>query len=448
MRDRILVGSTKLTLLILLLVCGGVIAASAAKLPANLLISPKASPHYVILVEKSSQRLSVYRFDGDYRLVASYGCATGENPGDKRVSGDRKTPLGIYFFTKAAEEQYLAPIYGSRAFPMDYPNYMDRRLNKQGNGIWVHGTNEELKERSTNGCVAMVNDDIVQLDSYIRLWDTPIIIEEKIKYEDPSKLRSQGLAILQRIEGWSQAWSQKDLDRYMSYYASGFRWKNLDLRSWRQRKASLNKRYREISVQLSDVRLFRHGDAVTATAEMIYRSDRFASHGFKRLYLVQNSLEWRILGEEWRRSSRPVPPPLRVAAKPAKPMRVVSKPPKPTESPEQSLHRFVQKWRRAWEKGDLPVYMACYHPRFKSQNMDRSAWKQYKKGLFKQSSERVVTLKDMNVKAHGPSARIVFKQEYSTERHQDFGQKTLRLRRHRGQWTILGETWKQLPDQG
>ena len=73
----------------------------ASKLPANLLISPEAGPHHVILVEKSSQKVFIYFFDGDYRIVSTYGCATGENPGDKQVSGDKRTPEGIYFFTKA-----------------------------------------------------------------------------------------------------------------------------------------------------------------------------------------------------------------------------------------------------------------------------------------------------------------------------------------------------------
>ena len=66
-----------------------------ATLPANLLISPKASPHHVILVEKASQRLFVYEFDGDYRLVATYTCATGEHSGDKKASGaDAASQLG------------------------------------------------------------------------------------------------------------------------------------------------------------------------------------------------------------------------------------------------------------------------------------------------------------------------------------------------------------------
>jgi hypothetical protein len=58
--------------------------AVAAALPDNLIISPKAHPHHVIIVEKASQRLFVYQFNGDYRLAASFPCATGENAGDKR----------------------------------------------------------------------------------------------------------------------------------------------------------------------------------------------------------------------------------------------------------------------------------------------------------------------------------------------------------------------------
>jgi hypothetical protein len=174
----------------------------------------------VILVEKSSQRLFIYKFDGDYELVATYNCATGENLGDKRVSGDRKTPEGIYFFTKAVGEQYLTSTYGVRAFPMNYPNLMDIRRGKGGNNIWVHGTNEVLEERSTNGCIVLGNGDVAQLDSYIKLWNTPIIVEEQLKYEDRSTLLHQGQLLLETINGWSQAWSRKDLERYLSYYTS------------------------------------------------------------------------------------------------------------------------------------------------------------------------------------------------------------------------------------
>ncbi len=412
--------------------------ALASQLPANLIISPKASPHHVILVEKSSQRVFIYHFDGDYRLVATYGCATGENPGDKQVSGDSKTPEGIYFFTKAVGEKYLTSTYGARAFPINYPNLMDRRRSKGGNNIWVHGTNEELQERSTNGCIVLDNGDVVQLDSYIQLWNTPIIVEQELKYEDRGSLIRRGKLLAERIDDWSRAWSQKDLDRYLSYYTSDFRWKNLDLDGWRKKKAWLNQRYQEISVQLSDLRFFRQGEVVLATADMIYRSDRFASRGFKHLYLVQNSEQYRILGEEWHSSGRPAPPPLRLAAKL----------PEDGKAAEESVLLFVEQWREAWEQGDLSSYLSCYHPQFKGLGMGLRGWKRYKRQLFSRTSERVVELNDLKAEVNDSTAVVTSKQEYRSDIHQDSGLKTLRLRWHRGRWTIYRETWKPLADQG
>lgn len=431
--------STNLTLLVLsLLLLGIPVNTNCAKLPANLLISPKADPHHVVLVEKASQRLFVYEFAGEYNLVATFKCATGESPGDKQASGDQKTPEGVYFFTKAVGERYLTPTYGARAFPMNYPNLLDRKMNKGGNSIWVHGTNEELKDRSTNGCIVLTNEDVIELENYVKLWDTPIIIEKELNYEERDSLLRQGQLLLDRVEGWSKAWSQKDLDRYLSYYASNFTWKNLDLQGWRNRKAWLNQRYRIISVQFSDIRFFRQGKMVLATAEEIYQSDRFASAGLKHLYLVQNSEEWRILGEKWRKSGRRAPPPLQIA----------TKPPNDRESAEGSVHRFVEGWRRAWEEGTLSKYLACYHPRFKAGDMEFRGWKRYKEKLFHRSQKRAIQLTDIKLEVNDNRAVVVCKQEYSSDIHQDFGLKTLHLLWHGGQWTILRETWQPLSEAG
>ena len=431
--------STNLTLLVLTLSLLGIPAnTNCAKLPNNLLISPKADPHHVVLVEKASQRLFVYEFAGDYDLVATFRCATGESPGDKQASGDQKTPEGIYFFTKAVEERYLTPIYGARAFPINYPNLLDQKMNKGGNSIWVHGTNEELKERSTNGCIVLANEDVVALENYVKLWDTPIIIEKELNYEERDNLLRQGQLLLDRVEGWSKAWSQKSLDCYLSYYASNFTWKNLDLQGWRKRKAWLNQRYKIISVQFSDIRFFGQGKLVLATAEEIYQSDRFSSAGLKHLYLVQNSKEWRILGEKWRKSGRRAPPPLKLA----------TKPPHDREKADESVRRFVEGWRRAWEEGTLSKYLACYNPRFKAGDMGFRNWKRYKEQLFHRSQERVIQLTDIKLQVSDNRAVVVCKQKYSSDIHQDFGLKTLHLLWHGGQWTILRETWQALGEEG
>jgi murein L,D-transpeptidase YafK len=321
---------------------------------------------------------------------------------------------------------------------MNYPNLLDLKINKGGNNIWVHGTNEELKERSTNGCIVLANGDVVELEKYIRLWDTPIIIEKELKYEERDNLLRQGQLLLDRVEGWSQAWSQKDLDRYLSYYASDFTWGNLDLQGWRNRKAQLSNRYKIISAQFSDIRFFRQGKVVLGSAEQIYRSDRFASAGLKQLYLVQNSEEWRILGEDWRKSGRRAVSPIKLAAKP----------PADRESEKGSVYLFVEDWRRAWEEGTLSRYLACYHPRFKTGDMDLRGWKKYKEQLFHRSQDRVIQLTDIKWEVNGNRAVVVCKQQYRSDIHQDFGLKTLHLLWHGGQWTILRETWQPLTEEG
>jgi len=177
---------------------------------------------------------------------------------------------------------------------------------------------------------------------------------------------------------------------------------------------------------------------VLATAEEIYRSDRFASHGFKHLYLVQNSVDWRILAEEWHSAKRPAPPLLQLAAKP----------PPARETARESVRRFVEEWRRAWEQGDLPSYLACYHPQFRAHNMGLSGWKRYKSQLFGRTSERVIELSDVETEVNDSTAVVISKQVYRSDIHQDSGLKTLRLRWHRGRWTIYRETWKPLSDSG
>jgi len=429
-------GSILLILILFILVRP--VNSNSAELPANLLISPKANQHYVILVEKASQRLFVYEFAGDYNLVATFNCATGESNGDKQVSGDQKTPEGVYFFTRAVGERYLTATYGARAFPMNYPNLLDRKMSKGGNNIWAHGTNEELKERSTNGCIVLANGDVVALEKYIKLWDTPIIIEKELKYEERDNLLRLGQLLLDRVESWSQAWSTKELDRYFSFYASDFTWGNLDLQGWRNRKAQLNNRYQTISVQFSDIRFFRQGNMVLATAEQIYRSDRFSSAGLKHLYLVQNSEEWRILAEDWRKSGRRAPPPIKLAAKP----------PSDRENEEGSVSLFIEEWRRAWKEGLFPKYLACYHPRLETGGMGLNGWKRYKAQLFNRSQDRVIQLTDIKLEVNGNRAVVVCKQKYRSSIHEDFGLKTLHLLRHDGQWTILRETWKSLTEEG
>ncbi len=259
---------------------------------------------YALLVDKSKQTLLLYQNqNGRVSHVSTYACSTGENSGEKLRVGDKKTPEGIYQFTELKSEAELQPEYGKMAFPMDYPNLFDVREGKNGNGIWLHSTNEPLRAflpNKTRGCVVVSNEDIVKLAEKISLFETPIVVHEKIDYVTRSEQDNLRREVLGLLEGWEQSWEAKDVSRFIGFYASAFTSGKMDLQAWRKYKRRIFKRTKEIDVALTPFHILKHDQYVIVSFLQEYQADRYSDTGIKRLFLVRENNQWRILGEEWR----------------------------------------------------------------------------------------------------------------------------------------------------
>lgn len=153
------------------------------------------SSEYAVVVNKRAQKLFVYHYNGHFNKVYETECSTGKNQGAKTVEGDGKTPEGIYFPTKLFTDSQLSSTYGPMAFHIDYLNLLDRRMGRNGNNIWIHGTNKPLCPFQSNGCIALTNNSIKHLFNYISLNKTPIIIEESINWvpQDTRLVTKNGL---------------------------------------------------------------------------------------------------------------------------------------------------------------------------------------------------------------------------------------------------------------
>ena len=133
-------------------------------------------PLRLILVVKDIQRLLVVEHDGVApRILVQYVCASGANEGNKELRGDEKTPEGVYFITKVYTDSKVT-VFGRRAFHLDYPNYFDQQAQRGGDGIFIHGTNRQLRPKSTNGCITLENKDLDQLARYLKRDAVPVII--------------------------------------------------------------------------------------------------------------------------------------------------------------------------------------------------------------------------------------------------------------------------------
>ncbi len=396
--------------------------------PAALLFWPEEGSEYAILVDKSAQKVFLYRWDNLLAPVKVYNASTGENNGPKAKRNDKRTPEGVYFFTDAYEKSELAPRYGSRAFTLDYPNPMDKKKGRDGYGIWFHGLDRPLKPKDTNGCIALDNPNIDELANYIQLNDTPVVISSKVEMVSPDEQEKEKKQLLEVIEDWRRAWENKEIDQYMSFYSPRFTSDGKNRDQWKAYKALVANKYNQITVRIENLRVLKNDGIVLAKFDQRYSSDRLESKGEKRLYLHQNSTEWKIVGEFFQKEKLS-----RFA------------PEKPYAPSLDDIKRLISSWKKAWEEKDLQTYMLCYDAEFRSRGMDLEAWKEHRQRLNAKYHSVKVEVMDMSiVQVSKWTAKVNFKQNYQADEYQDFGLKNLLLVKRGKHWKIKEEEWHQL----
>ncbi|MDR1608530.1 MAG: DUF4440 domain-containing protein [Deltaproteobacteria bacterium] len=287
----------------------------------------------ILVVDKSHQELRIYRTDdqGNLILLKTIPCSTGMAQGDKLVRGDKKTPEGYYIFRQKLLPEELPDIYGILAYPMDYPNFWDLRVGRGGDGIWTHGVNKPLVDYDSNGCVELLNHDIAALEDAIRLFDTPIIVAGSLILSPAEKQKKIGQAARAFLESWRSSWANKNHAAYRSHYSPNFvNSEKRDFEGWMEHKKRVAGFYSKITVELRDIRIFRHRDVIVASFIQRYKGDeRFRSDGFKRLYIGETSKGFEILAEDFDHLPGPRPnkwlsPDQKMAALTTPPLAVAS----------------------------------------------------------------------------------------------------------------------------
>ncbi len=427
------------------------------KVPAALIDPGSGTNGYVLVVEKATQRLFLYEYKNSlFFLKAIFPVSTGESIGDKMKEGDTKTPEGFYIFNKKFIKRELAEIYGILAYPMDYPNFWDKRLGKAGDGIWLHGTNRELKPRDSNGCIALNNIDILALEDIIRLHETPIIVYDQIVYRDVRENKEEAKRIRNFIAAWKRAWERKDFRRYQSCYASDFQNNaDLDYKAWMAHKARLNRKYKKIKIDIKQLRIFKHQGMIVATFKQYYKGDRFLSNGNKRLYLRPQGNGYKIVAEVW----SPFPPkepkktlPLVVRNEVIQKARLARRRSAAMASASQvkadiekeKVRLFLERWLTYWREKNIDGYISRYHPNFRFRNMNLAGFRNYKSRLFNKYREIFIGVRKLNVKINKSYAHVSFIQDFRTKQYQDRGIKKLILVKYRGEWRIKEESWDQI----
>ena len=165
----------------------------------------------------------------------TYYVSVGENGVGKQRAWDRKTPLGIYFVVDQLDTSRLHEKYGITAFPLDYPNVLDRAAGKTGDGIWVHGVapgSGRRPERDTDGCLALANEDLARLVPAFVPGRTPVIVTRGIAAAETLPRQALRDELAGRLDAWASALGRGDFAAYESLYAPDFSYRGLDRDAW------------------------------------------------------------------------------------------------------------------------------------------------------------------------------------------------------------------------
>ncbi|MDC0948722.1 L,D-transpeptidase family protein [Gammaproteobacteria bacterium] len=274
-------------------------------LPVDLLAVSDQHAH-VIYTDLKNHRLYVYSNTEDgLKLVADHFISVGRG-GEvgKQKEGDKRTPIGVYFVTTELSDNRLPDLYGAGAFPLNYPNSIDRSYRRTGYGIWLHGVPRATYNRepeATLGCIALSNDELDAIRPYISAG-TPVVITRDPSWIAPNRWRKQRDAVVSRIQQWGEDWASLDTDRYLAHYSpSQFRYDGGRFDNWAAYKHRVNSNKKFIEVDLSNIDVFRYpgeDNLVVAYVDQNYRSSNINSKTRKELQLRrEDDGRWRIVRE-------------------------------------------------------------------------------------------------------------------------------------------------------
>ncbi|BCL62637.1 hypothetical protein DGMP_33300 [Desulfomarina profundi] len=372
----------------------------------SLFLYSSGQPIHFIVVEKSSQRLLLFSQEKTLKLLNRFICATGENPGTKLISGDSRTPEGVYFITRYYEDKKIT-VFGSRAFHLDYPNIFDKNAGHNGDGIYIHGTNRQLLPFSTNGCITLNNDDLDILAPYLTIDTIPVIIVNTL--DTPIN------------------------DRTVSLTAHDNRLTDL-LKQFSPDIAGIDRNL------IKTLIFFHKGDSAVATLDYLtFDGDRIRYKNRKKMYLRRGlSKKWRILYSTQFQNGIPAilavhPGKTNLATKTFPQAEVV----KPDEKEE--ILNFIEHWRTAWSRKNLSSYINCYSPSFRSGRLDLEKWRKKKNRLNRKYAFINVTINNIKIKLTESGAIATFDQSYISDQYKTSGRKTLHLIRKDDNWLIQRE---------
>lgn len=280
--------------------------AHQGKSPSNF-ISPSPQHRFLLAVDASNARLYIYENSaGDLTLIDDFYMTVGKYGMGKNLEGDLRTPVGVYHVTDYLPGDELPDRYGPGAFPINYPNTLDKLKNRTGYGIWIHGTESDNYNRvplASDGCVSLSNDEFIEISQYVKTdGTTPVVIAEQFNWVSNDQLKESRAFFFDLVETWINDWVSLKHEDYIRHYSdSDFKSGEHNYASWSKHKNQVNSRKQFIELELDNLSIYSYPgeqDMVMISFRQHYKSDNFENISNKTLFWKKHAdNQWRIVYE-------------------------------------------------------------------------------------------------------------------------------------------------------
>ncbi len=137
----------------------------------------------------SKRNCYLYVIDGNNKLVFSTPVCLGMNKGNKTRRGDHKTPEGKFSIMSIENSTRWKDYDG--VYRASYGPWFMRLKMPKFRSIGIHGTcePESIGTRASQGCIRMLNENVVKLKKLVNVGTQVTILSENedFKVPEPAK---------------------------------------------------------------------------------------------------------------------------------------------------------------------------------------------------------------------------------------------------------------------
>jgi murein L,D-transpeptidase YafK len=388
------------------------------------------SSGYVIAIDKKNQKLYVFKKNGGFSKVFESNCSTGKNQGGKQVSGDAKTPQGIFFATRIISNPGAPETYGTLAFPLDYPTLADKKAGRNGTNIWIHGTIKPLVPFQSSGCVVLSDKDIHALVKFIQLNKTPIIISETIQWIPQNRILPVQTELESILALWTKGYIEGDIKAIDALYLEGGQIKGKKRETLTNRLLTIRNINHHFILEPRDISILQQNNTAVIVFDQItaINKDNSFEGTFNKLALEKINNKWFIIDD--------VEAPLMAQ----KSNRQTTSGQDTRSTSKEAARNLLMKWAKSWESGNMATYRSCYTAGFRSQGMNLNEWINHKIAVHERSKNIHIRIDNLQISGDNNQLTATFRQHYSSNLLKSKGNKKLDFRKINGEWKIYKET--------